>query len=458
MTIISSGVWPINPSVETGTDLATHLNEVMLAINSQQASASRPPMITKGGVWTKTVGASDIAVMVYDGTTDYPIGSITGGVAQFGGATFATGATAAMPAVGVSKAGDFFYDTTTSQLMVFDGSAWKSSTYVRPNTNAFIKTDYQSSAFIKTGAGTASVKAGTIVELDGKFAQFTVDTAITMPALSAGTDYFVWVNQDGTIQAVADSGASPAAGSRKIGGFHYSPGGHSGSPAGGNSTPQINQYSFWDLKFKPESQDPRGMVLVANSFWSDIYLLGVDHIANGTSKYNVTIADGASPPKIPTAFGGDGATAYGSLNWWEASEVIKSHGKRLPSYGDFSALAYGTTEASSRGTDPGSTIWEPAYVSKWGCAQVSGNLVQWGSDFSFRPDGTATPWAQRTGLTGGRGDLYLYSDIGLVAAFFGGAWSNAASSGSRYSSWSNAPWGSGDNLGARGVCDHLILA
>ena len=71
MTIITGGVWPINPNVETGTDLATHLNELVQAINSSQASASRPPMITKGGVWAKTAGATDIAIMFFDGLTDH---------------------------------------------------------------------------------------------------------------------------------------------------------------------------------------------------------------------------------------------------------------------------------------------------------------------------------------------------------------------------------------------------
>jgi len=455
MTIITSGVWPIDANVETGTMLATHLNELVLAINSGQASPSRPPMITKGGIWAKTAGATDISIMFYDGTTDHVIGSVIGGVAKFGGATFNSGATATKPAT--PSKGDIFFDTTLNRAEFYDGGAWKFTDTYRPNTNLFKKLDSKSPAFIKTGDGSVSVKAGTVIELEGKFIEIKADKAVTMPALTAGSDYFIWVLQDGSVQALADSAAAPAAGSRKIGGFHYSPGGHSGNPGGGNATAQINQYSLWDLKFRPESQDPRGMVLVADSFWSDIYLCGVDHIVNGTSKYNVLIADGASPPKIPTAFGGNGSNAYGSMNWWEASEVIKSHGKRLPSYGDFSALAYGTTEATSRGTDPGNTIWEPTYVSKWGCAQVSGNLVQWGSDFSYRPGGSDPGWKWRTGHTNGRGDLYLYEDTGLCAASFGGDWSHGANAGSRASYWSDYPWASYNGGGARGVADHIII-
>jgi hypothetical protein len=195
------------------------------------------------------------------------------------------------------------------------------------------------------------------------------------------------------------------------------------------------------------------MCLVADSFWADIYLLGVDHQLNGTSKYNVTIADGSSPPKIPTKFGGNGSTAYGSLNWWEAAEVGQSFGKRLPTYDQFAALAYGTTENSSIGSDPGATSWATAYVSKWGVNQASGVLWTWGAEFSYRTGTGVEGWKNNTG---NRGQLYLLNDIGLVASIFGGSWVNAAFSGSRASFWFNYPWNSIGDIGARLVCDHLV--
>ena len=85
MTIISSGIYPIDPTVTDGTQLAGYINELVEAINSQQASSTRPPMITKGGLWTKTLSGSDIAVMVYDGTNDVEIGKVTGGEIIIGG-------------------------------------------------------------------------------------------------------------------------------------------------------------------------------------------------------------------------------------------------------------------------------------------------------------------------------------------------------------------------------------
>jgi len=82
MAIISSGIWDIDPTVTDGTQLAGYLNELVAAINTNQSSATRPPMIKTGGLWTKTLSGSsgrDIAVMVYDGTRDYEIGKIVGG-------------------------------------------------------------------------------------------------------------------------------------------------------------------------------------------------------------------------------------------------------------------------------------------------------------------------------------------------------------------------------------------
>jgi len=321
---------------------------------------------------------------------------------------------------------------------------------------AFSKTDPATVAFTKTAVGAASIKAGTKVGVGSTVVTFATATAITMPTLTAGTDYAVWVKDDGTIQATADFASAPGAGNwRKIGGFHYSPGGHSGASGGGNATPQINEYSFWDLKFRPACPDPRGMALVADGFWADIYGLGVDHLTNGTSKYNVTLADGSTPPKIPTKFGGNGSTAYGSLTWFEASEVMRSHGKRLPRYTEFAALAFGTTENSAIGTDPVSSSWSAAYASKWGLAQVSGCMWWWGDEFGTNADvTTAWGWYDQAGA---RGQIYERGLGYLTAVIFGGGWANAAICGSRCSYWSASPSASLANFGARGVCDHLAL-
>jgi hypothetical protein len=319
-----------------------------------------------------------------------------------------------------------------------------------PN-DLFRKADPTTVAFTKLTAGTAEIKAGTVVDVDGTTITFAAATAITMPTLTAGTDYAIYACTDGTVRADASFSAPSGyttANSRKIGGFHYAPGGNATGVAGGDTTPAINAYSFWDLKFKPSCPDPRAMALVANGFWTDIYLTGVDHYTNGTSKYNVTIADGSSPPKVPALFGGNGSTAYSTLNWWEAGEVARSHGKRLPTYDEFCALAYGTTEATSGGTDPVSTILRAAYTSKWGAMLSSGNLWQWGAEF-----GGGTGTAAWTANTTGRGSTYQLEN----AALFGGHWADTTDSGSRCSLWLYSPTVSYSHIGSRAVCDLLIL-
>ena len=308
----------------------------------------------------------------------------------------------------------------------------------------FYRTDPYSVAFTKTAAGTVSIKAGTIVEVAGRIYVFAAATAVTMPSLSAGTDYFIWINPNGTLQATTSFVAGPMIGARRLGGFHYAPGGNATGTTGGDTTPAINEYSLWDLKFRPRCAEPFGMALVAGAFWCDIYKLGVSHIVDGTSKYNVTIADGSSPPKIPTQFGGNGTTAYTTLNWWEAAEVMMSHGKRLLTVAEFGAAMYGTTEATSGGTDPVSTILRAASTSKWGMMLSTGNLWDWGADFGG-PYGTAAYTAN------GRGSTYNLSD----AVLLGGAWDSGADSGSRASNWGNLPSLSGGSIGARGRCDHL---
>lgn len=324
-----------------------------------------------------------------------------------------------------------------------------------------VKADAFSPAFVKTGAGTVSVKAETSVVVAGTAVTFSAQTVITMPTLTAGTDYAIYVCTDGSIRA--DSSWSYPTGyttsnSLKIGGFHYAPGGNAAAVAGGDTTPAINAYSFWDLKFRPACPDPRGMALVADSFWSDIYLLGVDHLTNGTSKYNVSIADGSAPPKIPTKFGGNGSTAYSTLNWWEANEVLQSWGKRSPTYDEFAALAYGTTEATSSGgsdvpttgvSGTGATNAWYKFTSRWGVIQATGCMWIWGGEF-----GGGAAGAGWTANTGGRGSTYQMENTVL----FGSAWASTSYSGSRASSWSDSPTISTSSLGARGVCSHMVIA
>ena len=362
-------------------------------------------------------------------------------------------------------AGYLRFNTTNTTFEGYNGTAWGSvltdvSITAYTPYGLFYKQTTSSVAFTKTGAGTATTSQDIKVEIAGTVYSYTSGATVVMPTLTAGTDYAIYVCTDGTVRA--DSSFTAPSGytvgnSRQIGGFHYAPGGNAAAQAGGDTTAAINAYSFWDLKFRPACSDPRGMALVAGSFWTDIYLLGVDYLTNGSSKYNVSIADGSAPPKRSTLYGGNGTTTYADGNWWNLAEALRHVGKRHPTYSEYAAFAYGTTEAtSSGGTDvpttgvsgTGATSAWNLFTSKFGIIQASGCMWIWGDEF-----GGGAAAAGYVANTQSRGSTYQMEN----AVIFGGYWGGAANSGSRASYWADSATGSSTGFGARGVCDHLTL-
>jgi len=328
------------------------------------------------------------------------------------------------------------------------GGAW----VISPVKGFFFKSDSTTPAFSVTGAGTISVKAGTIVEVAGLLIPFTAQTAVVMPSLTLGTDYSIYGCTDGTIRAdasfTAPSGYTTA-NIRQIGGFHYAPGGNAAAMAGGNTTPAINPYSVWDLKWKPKALDPRGLTLVANTFWRAIYLFNTTADASGASRYGLPIASGSALPKVPAMFGGNGSTTYGTFDRWTAAEALGAYGLRLPTLDEFMLGAYGTTEESSLSADPVTTgLSGGTYTSKWGVIQSTGCYWEWARDFGGPY--SAASWAQ---TISNRGQFYEMPNAGVLGGNFG----SGADSGSRASHWGTAASSSNGTLGARGCCDHVIL-
>jgi len=349
--------------------------------------------------------------------------------------------------------GEVTIDTDKKTAVVHDGvtaGGTELATHMAYSSQ-FWKANPLAVSFTKTGNGSATLSFAIKVEINFKLFQFASGTSVFMPTLTAGTDYAIYACNDGTVRA--DASFTAPAGyttttSRQIGGFHYAPGGNATAQSGGNTTPQINEYSFWDLKWRFRGGDNRGMTLcgsgINSGIWTDIYLTNTNYITNGTSKYNVTIADGSSPPLISPLQGGTGSNSYGSYTHWEAGEVASWAGKKLPTYREFCLLAYGTTENSSIGSDQGTTQWNAAYVSKWGVNQVSGVMWQWGADYGGGAQ--AAGWLNNNG---GRGQTYQLPN----AAIFGGNWNETSNSGSRASNWNNAPSNSNNNIGSRCVGD-----
>jgi hypothetical protein len=110
------------------------------------------------------------------------------------------------------------------------------------------------------------------------------------------------VAPDGTIEADTSFTTAPTAGGRRIGGFHYAPGGNASfslNAGDGGTTPQINEFSFHDLKWKPSVADPRGLTLVGDgSFWCGIYHLAGDHLVGPPHRHGVNPARGGNPPDL----------------------------------------------------------------------------------------------------------------------------------------------------------------
>ncbi len=331
----------------------------------------------------------------------------------------------------------------------------------------FHKSDTTSVAFTKTAAGAISIKAGTRIVVAGTLVSIATDTAVVMPTLAAGTDYAIYACTDGTVRADASFTAPTGyttANSRMIGGFHYGLVAAGTTVAGGSFATTgsgmiwtqadvdkiagINQYSIWDLKWRPQC-DPRGMALVAGRTWVDIYFCGTNHIANGTSKAGTDIASGTVLPKIPLEFGGNGTATYSAPTWWDFSEIVNSHKKRLLREQEFVLAAYGVTENQSidatQSTYP-TTQRNAGYTSKYGLEQATGHHWTWGEDSA----GSASAYVSN----GGRGQSYNNS---IVRVLFGGSRADGAYSGSRCSVWGNVPANVGWSIGVRAACDHLIL-
>lgn len=253
------------------------------------------------------------------------------------------------------------------------------------------------------------------------------DAPISEPegGYKAGADYAVMIADDGAPFVQEFTGV--LAYLRVLGGFHFAPGGNANARKGGDKTPAINPCSCWDNSFRPSCPNPRGMFhAVANGKpgWYDIYKLGRDHLANGTSRFGVEIADGDSPPQNPA--GG----YYKRLDYETAVAVMAHHGKQLLSYDEFRVIACGVTERTAAKKDPKITGLDAPRTSRFGGMQMTGNLWVWGHD--------GDPDDPRPSL-------------------FGGSWVGGSSAGSRCASLAVWPGYSDGHLGARGRSDHLQL-
>lgn len=289
------------------------------------------------------------------------------------------------------------------------------------------RADTSSSILTVTAPAAIAIKAGTVIEIKGKEHAFETDTPITFDDPAPGRDYALNMEADGTLSIIDTSAANPLA-SVMAAGFHFAPRRRS------DDTPAINPNSLWDVDFRPSCTDPRSMVLIERDgdklFWADFYLLGTDHLKNGTSRCGATIANGRDLPEKA-----DGKGRYRKLDYATAAEIYTHHGKRLLGAEEFFAAAYGVEERCSRDDEPTVTgaIDDDAhrFISAAGLFDATGTMWQWGTD--GHPDDPRP-------------------------SVFGGSWFYGAYAGSRYADLAYWPESSSGFIGARGASDHLNLA
>jgi len=348
-----------------------------------------------------------------------------------------------------------------SQVSALGGNGENGSTgAISPNH--FEKLDPFAPAFIKDGADSLSIKVGTAIAVADT--KLTVDTIapILTPTLVAGSDYSIFACTDGTFRA-SDPGGAPDGylpeEVREIGGFHYAPGGNATAyNTGGNSTPQINEYSFWDLKFRPSCPNPRGMTFVPlGRFWTDIYPACRNPEARGsTSSFGGTIADGRDSttwPVNPTILGGNGSITYPDAAGYNLMEFINAYGKTLATTAQFRNAAYGVVENQSRGVNWSVAELVPASTSKWGVMMATGCGFQFGCEYSV--DANIFDTAAYGNAAGGRGQIWSYgSGQGITQLMHGGGGFNGINSGSRCTHYLWNPNTTTLGIGARGYAKH----
>jgi len=413
-----------------------------------------------------TVDTDKNTVVVHDGVTsggfplakddgsnisDFAItGKLTAVDAEFNGTSAITvpeGTQAQRPASPL--AGMIRLNSDEPVFEGYDGTEWAPLGGGGGVGDGFAKADTQQVAWTKTGNGTAETSTALTVEVDGGVVEIPSGTSISMPSLSAGTDYAIWVAPDGTLEADASFTVAPTTGGRRVGGFHYAPGGNASfslDAGDGGTTPQINEYSFYDLKWRPSVADPRGLTLVGDgAFWCGIYHLAGDHLSGPPHRFGVNPARDGNPPDLI-----DGSGNYPDAQPMNIFESLWYHGFRTPRVEDFQLLAFGTNEAASRGSDPGTTglpggSTDAQFTSHWGVIQSTGVISLWSNDSILSSSDQTLP-------NPSRGDRFRVERF----AGLGGAWNIGSISGSRCVLTSPAT-GSVTIFGGRGVCSHLIL-
>jgi hypothetical protein len=185
--------YPIDPVVTSGTQLADVLNRTNQVLNSGNSGPTRPPMLTAGGLWVKTGGATP-ELFMFDGTTDLPFvsssdlgdylplsgGTVTGNLAVNG----VMGVGTASPATDLDVVGP-------AGVTSFKGTT-KLGVIVRGSTSA---TDYSGIDFTGNNQGNPTARIAVKTTGSGASLQFGTSNAYA----SGITTNAMTINDDGIV-------------------------------------------------------------------------------------------------------------------------------------------------------------------------------------------------------------------------------------------------------------------
>ena len=252
--------------------------------------------------------------------------------------------------------------------------------YRRPNLPIVTKTTVTIPANTQVNIGNEgyilkSHKVLTVSNFVSSYAGKDVYIYACKPSDSSSTEPEFVLSLNSTYPTNYDAGSS-----RKIGGFHclcVAVGTISGHTLTGYAAGDILPQSIWDLRFRPGSINPEGMVFVPGiNRWVDIYL-GSYSNKRLESKYGATIVDGS------TSTLSNAGTTWSGATFAEEYGLV---GKHLPTYDEFTVFAKGSNECTniSGSSDPGTTgghkdTANRRMISNYGIEDCCGAMWQWSS-------------------------------------------------------------------------------
>lgn len=298
------------------------------------------------------------------------------------------------------------------EALIKDSAADGDAVWARLGSTPLVKLDDPAGPAFYADAGVVKTAQRIVVVYADRHYYYAAESTVNTSWVRTG-DYDIWFSPSTGLSAYTYLLYAESEWTVRIPSTSVRLGGcHIGDVGAGDVLPA----SVWDLTYRPACPNPRCMVLVGGVgedldgvpgavgamsrgglFWSDIYL--------------ATYPDGfgrTSCHQGDSSFGGalmvNGSVGpYSSSDWsyWQAVEWFGLHGKRLPTYAEFSLLARGATEETTEGSLSNTAVFISGRRSTWGVEMACGAGEIWLADaHPLGPDtGTDIP------VTFDRGDF-----------------------------------------------------